>query len=229
VGSTRIVLIDEGLKEHLASLFDRHENNTTAGQPRGDRVCEAHILAPNLILLDLSRAYVDQTATPRPQANDAVSEAPILKLAISKQQLGDRGTDASEPRLDPDSTISASSGGEASPISETPNNTSSPRPQEPVLQIGPVRIDRHSHWAYIADKRLHLTPTEFRLLECFLREPGRAFTRSQLSDVSIGNASFVLERTIDVHIRSLRAKLGDARDLVETVRGVGYRFRAEPG
>jgi two-component system phosphate regulon response regulator PhoB len=91
--------------------------------------------------------------------------------------------------------------------------------------MGTVRIDRHGHWAYLDEKKLHLTPTEFRLLECFLREPGRAFTRSQLLDVSIGNASFVLERTIDVHIRSLRTKLGAARELIETVRGVGYRFR----
>ena len=69
-----------------------------------------------------------------------------------------------------------------------------------------------------------LTPTEFRLLECLLRQPGRAFTRHQLMDAAIGEGAIVLERTIDVHIKTLRRKLGDA-DLIETVRGVGYRFR----
>jgi two-component system phosphate regulon response regulator PhoB len=69
-----------------------------------------------------------------------------------------------------------------------------------------------------------LTPTEFRLLECMLRQPGRAFTRHQLMDAAIGEGAIVLERTIDVHIKTLRRKLGTA-DLIETVRGVGYRFR----
>ena len=69
-----------------------------------------------------------------------------------------------------------------------------------------------------------LTPTEFRLLECLLRQPGRAFTRHQLMDAAIGDGAIVLERTIDVHIKTLRRKLGDM-ELIETVRGVGYRFR----
>ena len=102
----------------------------------------------------------------------------------------------------------------------------SPLPEqiEPILQIGPVRIDRHGHWAYLHDKKLHLTPTEFRLLECLLRQPGRAFTRHQLMDAAIGEGAIVLERTIDVHIKTLRRKL-TVIDLIETVRGVGYRFR----
>ena len=72
---------------------------------------------------------------------------------------------------------------------------------------------------------LDLTPTEFRLLECLLRQPGRAFTRTQLMDSAIDEGALVLERTIDVHIKSLRRKLGPAGDFIETVRGVGYRFR----
>src|SRR5438132_66625 len=71
---------------------------------------------------------------------------------------------------------------------------------------------------------LDLMPTEFRLLECLLRQPGRAFSRHQLMDAAIGEGAVVLERTIDVHIKTLRRKLGNA-DLIETVRGVGYRFR----
>jgi two-component system, OmpR family, phosphate regulon response regulator PhoB len=75
---------------------------------------------------------------------------------------------------------------------------------------------------------LTLTPTEFRLLECLLRQPGRAFSRHQLMDAAIGEGQIVLERTIDVHIKTLRKKIGDA-DLIETVRGVGYRFREAEG
>jgi two-component system phosphate regulon response regulator PhoB len=71
---------------------------------------------------------------------------------------------------------------------------------------------------------LPLTPTEFRLLETLVRQPGRAFTRYDLMDAAVGD-TIVLERTIDVHIKTLRRKLGDAGTHIETVRGVGYRFR----
>ena len=87
-----------------------------------------------------------------------------------------------------------------------------------------IVIDRHSHRAFYRDVELSLTPTEFRLLEVMLRQAGRAFTRFELMDAAIGEDAVVLERTIDVHIKSLRKKLGDAGDLIETVRGVGYRL-----
>src|SRR5262249_19799883 len=87
-----------------------------------------------------------------------------------------------------------------------------------------VRIDRVRYVAMVEGKRLDLTPTEFRLLDCMLRQPGRAFTRSQLMDAAIGDGAVVLERTIDVHVKSLRRKLGRAGELIQTVRGIGYRF-----
>jgi two-component system phosphate regulon response regulator PhoB len=90
-----------------------------------------------------------------------------------------------------------------------------------------VRIDRVRHRALVQGKEMDLTPTEFRLLECLVRQPGRAFTRHQLMDSAIGDGAVVLERTIDVHIKTLRKKLGSAV-LIETVRGVGYRFREAP-
>lgn len=88
-----------------------------------------------------------------------------------------------------------------------------------------VRIDRMRHKATAGSRELDLTPTEFRLLECMLRQPGRAFTRPQLMDVAIGEGAIVLERTIDVHVKTLRKKLGTEHDFIETVRGVGYRLK----
>jgi two-component system phosphate regulon response regulator PhoB len=93
-----------------------------------------------------------------------------------------------------------------------------------VIASQGVVIDRHSHRALHNGEELPLTPTEFRLLEVLLRQAGRAFTRYELMDAAIGEDAVVLERTIDVHIKSLRKKLGEAADLIETVRGVGYRF-----
>lgn len=99
-------------------------------------------------------------------------------------------------------------------------------PQGTLIEAQGVVIDRHRHRALYQDEELPLTPTEFRLLEAMLRQPGRAFTRHELMDSAIGDDAIVLERTIDVHVKSLRKKLGEeAADLIETVRGVGYRFR----
>jgi two-component system phosphate regulon response regulator PhoB len=86
-----------------------------------------------------------------------------------------------------------------------------------------VKIDRVRHKAFLQGEEIDLTPTEFRLLEILLRNPGRAFSRNQLMTSAIGEGAIVLERTIDVHIKTLRRKLGNP-DLIETVRGLGYRF-----
>jgi two-component system phosphate regulon response regulator PhoB len=97
-------------------------------------------------------------------------------------------------------------------------------PAELIEHLG-VSLDKIKHRAVVDGRELDLTPTEFRLLECMLRQPGRAFTRQQLMDSAIEEGAVVLERTIDVHIKSLRRKLGGEREFIETVRGIGYRFR----
>jgi two-component system phosphate regulon response regulator PhoB len=94
-----------------------------------------------------------------------------------------------------------------------------------VIEHFGIRVDKVKHRVTLDNQELTLTPTEFRLLECLLRQPGRAFSRHHLMDSAIGQGSIVLERTIDVHVKTLRRKLMDRGDLIETVRGVGYRFR----
>lgn len=96
-----------------------------------------------------------------------------------------------------------------------------------LITSGGLSIDRRRHLVRYENKSLPLTKTEFQLLETMMRQPGRAFYRNELMDAAIGDDSLVLERTIDVHIRSLRQKLDSAAELIETVRGVGYRFREE--
>ncbi|XZE52490.1 response regulator [Planctomycetaceae bacterium SH139] len=88
-----------------------------------------------------------------------------------------------------------------------------------------ILVDHRRHVATVDDQKLRLTRSEFRLLSTMIRQPGRAFDRSELIDAALGEDTMVLERTIDVHIRALRKKLGQHADLIETVRGVGYRFR----
>jgi len=90
-----------------------------------------------------------------------------------------------------------------------------------------VVVDKIRHSVSVKGQQLELTRTEFALLETLIRQPGRAFGRADLMDAALGD-TLVLERTIDVHIRALRKKLGKSAPLIETVRGVGYRFR-DPG
>lgn len=90
-----------------------------------------------------------------------------------------------------------------------------------------IEIDRVHHVCRCDGHELQLTPTEFRLLWTLIRQPGRPFSRNELMDTSRGEDANALERTIDVHVRSLRQKLGGKADFVETVRGVGYRFRTD--
>ena len=90
-----------------------------------------------------------------------------------------------------------------------------------------VTIDRVKHRVSVHGEQIDLTPSEFRLLDTMIRQPGRAFDRNELIDAALGADTLVLERTIDVHIRSLRKKLGDENELIQTVRGIGYRFREQ--
>jgi two-component system phosphate regulon response regulator PhoB len=98
-----------------------------------------------------------------------------------------------------------------------------------ILVSQGVMIDRERHRVTVDEHALDLTPSEFSLLEALVRQPGRVFSRAELIDAALGGDSLVLKRTIDVHVRALRKKLGAHAVLVETVRGVGYRFRDPTG
>jgi two-component system alkaline phosphatase synthesis response regulator PhoP len=104
-------------------------------------------------------------------------------------------------------------------------------PQEAeIIQAGSIEIDRTRHRVKIDGQAVDLTPIEFDLLAAMAAEPGRAFTRSQLLEITQGEAFEGYERTIDAHIKNLRAKIepeGSQPRYIETVFGVGYRFAEE--
>ncbi len=101
-------------------------------------------------------------------------------------------------------------------------------PEEKSLNeivVAGITIDRQNHLVTIDGEELILTLTEFKLLWTLSRQPGRTFRRSELLDVSRGEEANSMERTIDVHVRALRKKLGNRAELIETIRGIGYRFK----
>jgi two-component system phosphate regulon response regulator PhoB len=93
------------------------------------------------------------------------------------------------------------------------------------LVRGPLVVDLGRHQVQVEGEEVALTATELRLLHMLASHPGRVFTRDQLLSRIIGEKAVVISRNIDVHVRAIRKKLGAAKDWVETVRGVGYRFR----
>ncbi len=94
-----------------------------------------------------------------------------------------------------------------------------------VLQIGPIRIDRAAHRVAIENEDVELTPTEYKLLITLAERRGRVQARGHLLETVWEAAPDIQTRTVDMHIQRLRTKLGEAGDLIETVRGFGYRMR----
>ena len=99
------------------------------------------------------------------------------------------------------------------------------------MNVGPLSIDRSAHRVSVAGSAVDLTPTEYKLLMLLADRKGRVQARSHLLQTVWDAAPDIQTRTVDMHIQRLRAKLGAAGDLIETVRGFGYRFNdeARPG
>jgi DNA-binding response OmpR family regulator len=99
-----------------------------------------------------------------------------------------------------------------------------------IFRIGQIELDLENHQAMVSGRVIDLTPIEFDILATLVRYPGRVFTRLQLLEAAQGTAYDGYERSIDQHIKNLRAKLGDdARNprFILTVFGVGYKFSTE--
>ena len=188
-----------------------------------DGLNQARAKAPDMIILDVMIPVIDGVETCRQlRAEQATRETPIMMLTAKSEET--------------DQLIGFSVGADdyvVKPFSvrvllERIKSLLRRRDRDAggadVVAIGAVTVDRTKHRASVNDKPMDLTPSEFRLLDTMIRQPGRAFDRTELIDLALGADTMVLERTIDVHIRSLRKKMGDAANSIETVRGVGYRF-----
>ena len=96
--------------------------------------------------------------------------------------------------------------------------------KEPELRYGPITIDPEKFRVRVSGSEIILTAQEFKLLELLVRHPGRVFTREQVLNRAWGEGGLVADRTIDVHVKTLRRKFAKF-DFIETVRGIGYRAR----
>jgi two-component system phosphate regulon response regulator PhoB len=229
MGKPRILLIEDerGLTDVLSYNLNREGYETLVAHDGTEGLRKAQMQLPDLVILDIMLPGIDGLEVCRQlRAGKQTSKIPILMLTAKSEEM--------------DQVVGFTVGADdyvTKPFSvkvllervrALKRRTDTLPESGDLLEHLGVSIDKIKHRACVDGEELDLTPTEFRLLECMLRQPGRAFTRTQLMDSAIEEGALVLERTIDVHIKSLRRKLGSACDYIETVRGVGYRFREAP-
>ena len=99
---------------------------------------------------------------------------------------------------------------------------------EKVVRVGPFCVRTGAVRAEVSGRELDLTPTEYRLLLTLMERRGRVQSRQQLLEAAWGITARIATRTVDMHVQRLRGKLGEEGEWIETLRGFGYRFRAEP-
>lgn len=225
----RILLIEDerGLVQSLNWYFNREGYETIVASDGQEGLRKAQAMGPDVVLLDLMLPGMNGLDVCRElRSSEKTKDIPIIMITAKAEET--------------DQIVGFSMGADDYVTKPFSNKVLLQRVKallrraeggsetSDVIEHLDIRIDRVRHQVTVGKNRLELTPTEFRLLEIMLRQPGRAFSRHQLMDAAIGEGSIVLERTIDVHVKTLRKKLiaaGSSPELIETVRGVGYRFR----
>ena len=226
MAKTKVLVIedDRSLAEVLTYNLKQAGYDVIVATDGQDGLLQAELKLPQIVILDLMLPVVDGLdVCRRLRANSATKDVLIVMLTAKAEET--------------DELIGFSLGADdyvTKPFSVKVllerikalrrRRTAEPASDEVTTRLG-VTVDRRRHQATIDGKALPLTRSEFRLLDTLIRQHGRVFHRSELIDAALGEDTMVMERTIDVHIRALRRKLGEHADLIETVRGVGYRFR----
>jgi two-component system phosphate regulon response regulator PhoB len=221
----RILIIEDerGLIQTLSWYFNREGYETIVALDGQEGLRKAQTHLPDVVLLDLMLPTLSGLEVCRQlRANERTRDIPIVMLTARAEETDQVegfsvGADDYVTKPFSNKILLQRIKALLRRIDDGKNEASD------LIEHMGVQIDRTRHRCTIKGREIELTPTEFRLLEVMLRQPGRAFSRHQLMDAAIGEGSIVLERTIDVHVKTLRKKLGNA-DLIETVRGVGYRF-----
>jgi len=177
---------------------------------------------PDLILLDVMLPELSGTeVASRVRSNPQTARTPIIMLTAKGEEI--------------DQIIGLTVGADdyiAKPFSmkvvlarveAVLRRTGRAAPEQHLVELGPVQINTETHEAFVDGEPLKLTLTEFRLLSSLIAAGGRVLSRAVLMARAMGPGVTVTERTIDVHVTSIRKKLGGRAALLKTVRGVGYR------
>ena len=215
---------EQSIRELLAFQLQKHGYEALMAEDGQEALAKAEGM--DLILLDLMLPGLDWLEVCRRlKADKRTARIPIIMLTAKAEEIDkvlglELGAD--------DYVVKPFSVRELmARVKAVLRRSSQEGPQEETLQIDCLRLDFSSYQAWLAGEELVLTPKEFELLKLLVTSPGRAFSRDELLERIWGYEYYGDTRTVDVHIRHLRAKLGERPGLserIETVRGVGYRF-----
>ena len=221
-----IVEDDRNIVELLTRNFEQAGFDTEAIYDGANALLKAEKTHPNLIVLDLMLPEVDGIEVCRMlKRNPQTQRIPVVMLTAKGEEV-DRIVGL---ELGADDYI-------AKPFSPREvvlrvkailRRTAGDRQASATarIRVNGLTIDLEKHQAFSKEGLVDLTSTEFKMLALFAGAPSRVFTRSILMDVVWGQEYYGADRTIDTHISRLRRKLGKFGDLIETVHGVGYRFK----
>ena len=179
---------------------------------------------PDLVLLDLMLPGMDGLSICRQMKSDGALKAIPIIIASAKGEESDvvigLEMGADDYLAKPFSPRELLARIKAVLRRGTPTDNAS----DDRIVVRDLIIDPGKHEVKIKDEIIGLTSTEFKLLHHLSSSRGRAFSREQLLNRVVGMGVVVVDRNIDVHIRALRKKLGERSDMIQTIRGVGYRF-----
>ncbi len=221
-----IVEDDRAIAEVLRYNLDNAGYETITSTDGLDALNQARLRLPDVVILDLMIPVIDGLEVcKRLRAAPETQDASILMLTAKGEetdQIVGFSVGADDYVVKPFSVKIL-----MERIKSLLRRRNSRSSSGDITTLGGITIDRIRHRVTVNGTGVELTPSEFRLLNTLILQPGRAFDRSELIEAALGGDALVLERTIDVHIRSLRKKIGDDNDFIQTVRGIGYRFREQ--
>src|SRR5262245_19766504 len=221
-----VVEDDRSLSDVLAYNLKLAGYEVLMARDGNDGLRQAQLKVPDIVILDLMLPGIDGLELCRRLRSDSATQNLLIVMLTAKAEESDQIVGLS---MGADDYVTKPFSVKVllERIKALERRSKAPAVGTEHVSCHGVVVDLRSHTATAGDELLKLTLSEFRLLETLVRQPGRAFTRNELITAALGDDAMVLERTIDVHIRALRDKLGSYSALVETVRGVGYRFRKD--
>ena len=227
MGSTVLIVEDDANTANLVGLYLRRDGHRVAHAPDGVTGLRlAREARPDLVVLDLMLPRLDGMEITRALREE--SSVPIVMLTARVDETDrlqglDLGADDYVTKPFSPRELAARV---RAVLRRTKREAQANGPVK--LANGEVELDLKSRQVTIAGASVSLTPTEFSLLEMFIREPGRVFTRDQIIDRVFGYDFDGFDRTVDAHVSNLRRKVHQAspkgRKYVHTVYGVGYKF-----
>lgn len=227
-----LVVEDEEDIRKLVSYTLLKEGYQVSSVASGEEaIAAAEADSPDLVLLDLMLPGMDGlTVCRRLRANPKTAKAAIVMLTAKGEEadiIAGLNAGANDYITKPFSRNVLIARVRAALRNASPGADAAAEPLEPeeVLKIHNLVLHPGKHRVLVNEEPVELTATEFRVLQVLARKPGWVFTRQQILDAVHGDLYAVTDRAVDVQIVGLRRKLGPAGRYVETVRGVGYRFK----